>query len=75
GSPAVGALAGLAAGLPGLVVGPFAGAVAGEYWASRNLRTAGRVGVGAWLGILLGGAAKLALVFVMIALFALAVAV
>ncbi|MDH3525017.1 MAG: DUF456 family protein, partial [Acidobacteriota bacterium] len=41
---AVGALAGLAAGLPGLVVGPFAGAVAGEYWASRNLRTAGRVG-------------------------------
>jgi uncharacterized protein YqgC (DUF456 family) len=67
---ALGSVAGLLAGFAGLIVGPFAGAVAGEYWARRDLRRAGKVGLGAWLGLVLGGAAKLALVVVMIGLFA-----
>ncbi len=66
----LGSVFGLIAGFTGLIVGPFIGAVAGEYWARRDLRRAGKVGLGAWLGLVLGGAAKLALVFVMIGLFA-----
>ena len=66
----IGSIAGLLTGFIGLVVGPFIGAMAGEYWARRDLRRAGKVGLGAWLGIILGGAAKLALVFAMIGLFA-----
>ncbi|TMA33260.1 MAG: DUF456 domain-containing protein [Deltaproteobacteria bacterium] len=60
-------------GLPGipLVLGPFAGAVIGEFSARGSLARAGRVGVATWLGMLLGGAAKLALVISMIAVFAL----
>ena len=63
---------GLVFGFAGLIAGPFVGAVAGEYWVRRDLRRAGEVGLGAWLGLILGGAAKLAVVFAMIALFAMA---
>ncbi len=69
---ALGTMAGLFFGLPGLIVGPFAGAVLGEVWARRGLEGAGRAGAGAWIGFLLGALAKLALVFMMIGLFALA---
>jgi len=68
---ALGSVVGLFAGLPGLVVGPFLGAVGGEYLARRDLRTAGRVGLAAWLGMVIGGAGRLAIVFVMIGLFTL----
>lgn len=64
-----GALVGLFFGIPGLILGPFVGAVVGEYAARRDLRQAGKVGLGTWLGLLLGTAAKLALVFVMLAVF------
>jgi len=40
----------------------------------RNLRQAGKVGLGTWLGMILGIAAKLALVFVMVGIFALSYA-
>jgi len=66
---ALGGLAGVFLGLPGLLVGPFAGAVIGELSAHRGLRDAGRAGVGAALGLALGVAAKLALSVSMIALF------
>lgn len=69
---ALGSVVGLFAGLPGLIAGPFLGAVGGEYMARRDLRSAGRIGLAAWLGIVLGGAARLAIVCVMIGLFALA---
>jgi len=68
---ALGAVVGLFFGLAGLVLGPFAGAVIGEFSARGSLARAGRVGVATWLGMLLGGAAKLALVISMIAVFAL----
>ena len=65
----LGALAGLFLGIFGLIFGPFVGAVLGEYLARRDLRQAGKVGLGTWIGLLVGTAAKLALVFVMLAIF------
>jgi len=56
--------------LPGLVLGPFLGAFAGEYLARRNLRQAGRAGLGTWLGLLLASAGRLALVVMMLGIFA-----
>ena len=66
---AVGAIVGLFFGLPGFILGPFVGAVAGEYAARRNLRQAGKVGLGTWIGMLLGIAGKLTLVFAMVGIF------
>ncbi len=66
---AVGGIVGLFFGLPGVLIGPFAGAALGEYLARRNLGQAGRAAVGSWLGFILGAAAKLALAFVMIGTF------
>ena len=68
---ALGSVVGLFAGLPGLIAGPFVGAVCGEYLARRDLRSAGRVGLAAWLGIVIGGATRLAIVCAMIGLFVL----
>jgi len=65
----LGALVGLFFGLPGILLGPFLGAVIGELVARRGLEQAGRAGLGAWLGLLLGVAAKLAISISMIALF------
>jgi uncharacterized protein len=62
----LGALFGLFLGLPGLIIGPFAGAVLAELSVRRDLRGAGRAGLGAWLGFLVGTVAKLGLVFAMI---------
>jgi uncharacterized protein YqgC (DUF456 family) len=69
---ALGTLVGLFFGLPGLLLGPFVGAVIAEYSVRRKLGEAGRAGLGAWLGIVLGVAAKLALVFSMLGIFAFA---
>jgi uncharacterized protein YqgC (DUF456 family) len=69
---AVGGLVGLFFGLPGVLLGPFIGAVIGELTAQRGLSDAGRAGVGATLGLIFGVAAKLALAFAMLGLFALA---
>jgi len=65
----MGTLAGLFFGLPGLLVGPFVGAVLAEYTARRDVIGAGRVGLGVWVGLLLGTGAKLALVFAAIGVF------
>ena len=69
---AVGTVVGLFFGLPGLVLGPFVGAVAGELAARRGWRAAGKVGLGTTLGLLLGIAAKTAVVFAMLGVFVLA---
>ncbi len=65
----LGTIVGLFFSIPGLIFGPFLGAVAGEWLSVRNLRQAGKVGVGTWLGMILGIGAKLALVFAMVGLF------
>ena len=46
-----------------------AGAAIGEYVAQRDLHRAGRVGVATWIGMLLGTAAKVAIVFAMVGVF------
>ncbi|MGH9382657.1 MAG: DUF456 domain-containing protein [Thermoanaerobaculia bacterium] len=69
---ALGTLVGIVFGLPGLVLGPFLGAVAGEWIVLRDWRRAGTVGFGTWLGLLLATAAKMAIVFAMVGLFTLA---
>ncbi len=67
---ALGALVGLFFALPGVILGPFIGAAIGEYSARRSLEGAGRVGLATWLGMVLGGAAKLAMIASMVGLFA-----
>jgi len=67
---AVGAVVGIFFGLPGLVIGPFLGAVAGELSARRALTDAGKAGLGTWLGLLLGSVAKLTLAFLMVGVYA-----
>jgi uncharacterized protein len=67
---ALGAVVGLFFGLPGLVLGPFVGAVAGELSANRPMLHAGKAGLGTWLGLLLGAIAKLTLAFLMVGVFA-----
>lgn len=69
---AVGTLGGIFLGIPGLILGPFLGAVAGEYITRRNWGQAGKVGIGTWIGIVLGTAGKLAVIFAMVGLFILA---
>jgi uncharacterized protein YqgC (DUF456 family) len=66
---ALGAIAGVFFGLVGLVVGPFVGAVAGELTVRRDLRAAGRAGLAAWVGFLVGTVAKIALAFAMVGIF------
>lgn len=67
----IGTVVGLFFGLPGLILGPFVGAFAGEYIAKRNLKQSSQAGLATWLGIVVGGAVKLGIVFAMIGVFAL----
>jgi uncharacterized protein YqgC (DUF456 family) len=67
---AMGALAGLFFGVPGVLIGPFIGAVAGELTVRRDLRHAGRAGVAAWIGFIVGNIVKLAVVVAMLAVAA-----
>jgi len=66
---AIGTVVGVFFGLPGLLLGPFVGAAAGELSARRDMAAAGKAGIGATLGLVIGAAAKLALAFSMIAAF------
>jgi hypothetical protein len=61
-----GAIAGIFFGLPGIVLGPFIGAVLGELSVGSDLLQSGRSGLGAWLGMVVATAAKLAITFLMI---------
>jgi uncharacterized protein len=67
---AIGTLAALPFGFVGLVFGPFAGAMIGEFMAQQRLDAATRVGIGTWIGLAVGTLAKVALVFVMLGVFA-----
>lgn len=69
---AMGSLVGLAFGIPGLLLGPFLGAGAGEWLARRDLRRAGKVGFATWLGLLAAAVTKIGIAFAMIGLFAFA---
>jgi hypothetical protein len=66
---AAGTVVGLFFGLPGLIGGPFVGAVIGEYLARRSIAQAGRAGLGSWLGFVFGTFAKLVIAFLMVGIF------
>lgn len=65
----LGTIAGLFFGLPGVIFGPFVGAVLGELTVEPDLRRAGKAGVAAWIGFAIGTAIKVAMAFLMIGVF------
>jgi len=68
----VGTVAGIFTGFVGLLFMPLVGAAVGEFIAQRDLRRAGTVGVATWLGLLVGTAIKVAILFAMIGAFVVA---
>jgi uncharacterized protein len=66
---ALGTFVGVFFGLPGLLLGPFVGAVAGELIARGRMGQAMNVGVATWMGLLFGTLAKLALSLAMVGVF------
>jgi hypothetical protein len=67
---AIGTVAGVLTGLVGLIFMPLAGAAIGEFLAQRDALRAGKVGIATWLGMLVGTVAKVAIVFLMVGIFA-----
>lgn len=61
----IGSLIGMFFLIPGIILGPFIGAVVGELTVSDDLRKVGGVGVATWLGLLVGTVCKLAIAFAM----------
>lgn len=66
---ALGTLFGIPFGIIGVLLGPLVGAVLAELTVHREFRRAAGVGAAAWIGFLIGTAVKVALAFVMIAIF------
>lgn len=44
--------------LPGLLLGPLTGAAVGEFWARKDLWSAGKVSIGTFIGFIIGVIAK-----------------
>lgn len=65
----LGTIVGVFFGLAGILLGPFVGAVAGELIARRDVAQAGRAGVAAWIGFIVGTLGKLAIMFTMVGVF------
>lgn len=68
----VGALLGVFFGLPGVILGPAAGALAFEYLKNPNWRAAARAGAGGLAGFVLGVIAKAVFGFVLVGVAVLA---
>jgi uncharacterized protein YqgC (DUF456 family) len=66
---AVGTIVGIFTGLIGLLFMPLVGAAIGEFIAHRDALRAGRVGIATWVGLLVGTALKIAIVFTMVGIF------
>jgi len=71
----IGTIVGLFFGIPGIILGPFIGAVIGQLASGSRVDHAARVGVGTWIGLVIGTAIKLATAFMMLGTFALALLV
>jgi hypothetical protein len=69
GSLVGGLIGALAAGFPGLILGPFVGATAGELLRGRSHREALRSGWGTFIGIMVGSVIKIAIGVVMVGTF------
>ncbi|HEY8229545.1 MAG TPA: DUF456 family protein [Rhodanobacteraceae bacterium] len=68
----IGTVVGIFFGIPGIILGPFAGAVVGQLASGSRVEHAARVGFGTWIGLVIGTAIKLAVAFMMLGTFALA---
>jgi len=66
----VGGLIGMFFALPGIIIGPFLGAVLFELIGGYKMRPAAKAGAGAVLGLLAGAVGKFAICVLMIGLFA-----
>jgi uncharacterized protein len=64
----VGTVVGLFLGLPGLLLGPFVGAVLGELSAGHGVQRSAQVGVSAWVGLIFGTLFKLVSSLMMVAM-------
>lgn len=65
----IGGVVGIFFNLPGIILGPFIGAVLFELAGGRQVKHAARAGLGAMLGLLAGAVGKLAICVAMIGLF------
>jgi uncharacterized protein YqgC (DUF456 family) len=68
----IGMVVGMFFGLPGILLGPFAGAFLAETLRGRKPSEAGKAGMGALAGVLVGTLVKLGIVMTMVGVFALA---
>jgi uncharacterized protein len=66
----IGTVVGLFFGIPGLILGPFLGALVGELFSSRSVLRSAHVGISTWLGLLFGALVKLVLSVIMVAVAA-----
>jgi uncharacterized protein len=71
----VGTILGLAMGIVGVLFMPLVGAAVGEWIAQKDHKNAMKVGVATWIGTMAGMAAKVAIAFMMIGLFVVALIV
>ena len=71
----IGTLAGMFFGIPGLLLGPFIGAVGGELLSGTSVLRSTHVGIGTWLGLIFGTLVKLVISLMMVGLFAFAWAI
>jgi uncharacterized protein len=65
----IGTLVGLFFGIPGLLFGPFFGAVIGEFSAGNSVLRSAHAGVSVWVGLIFGTIIKLVSSLMMVALF------
>lgn len=65
----LGTVIGLFFGLPGLLIGPFLGAVLGQLAAGSSVLRSTNVGISAWLGLFFGTIVKLVASLIMVASF------
>jgi uncharacterized protein len=65
----IGTVIGLFFGIPGLLFGPFFGAVIGELSAGNSVLRSAHAGVSVWLGLIFGTIIKLVSSLMMVALF------
>jgi uncharacterized protein YqgC (DUF456 family) len=71
----LGTLLGLFLGLPGIIIGPFLGAVIGELTVHQDMAKVGKAGLAAWIGFVVGMAVKVGIAFLMIGIFLFALVV
>jgi uncharacterized protein len=65
----IGTVIGLFFGIPGLLFGPFFGAVLGELSAGNSVLRSAHAGISAWVGLIFGAIVKLVSSLMMVALF------